>query len=525
MEATPDLKREDSGLEGPASNASSGRDVNDDDDDHYELVAKDSFMAASCESDHMRDILKLFDALLKDVARALEQKDGECELESVEDKNADDLRVYFDDCTCIQENLILKVDKEKLERDLQRKAIDGYGGCVLQEASEIYIQENLILKVDKEKLERDLQRKAIDGYGGCVLQEASEICIQENLIMKVDKEKLERDLQRKAIDGYGGCVLQEASEICSQENLILKVDKEKLERDLQRKAHCSCVLQETSKRSNEPRRKVLLPSRFSSLSMLTLEDTSFEEFSVNQKEIVSSTHIPSPQSNENAAIFMENSYKNVTHTTTLSIPKKTVGRFIGKGGKNIIRLMKQSGTKICVLQRRSTPHGRTIPCRIEGTLDQIMKATQVISNFYPDVIIPSKKPRLVTPPSQRINKRCPTMDKMFFRNPFIQEAVFPIHVSFLAELSKLNDGSYWVLPLENVDSLMALQADMASKYWLHVPQVCPEEDLVGQYCAVYRNEAWLRGRVLSHEWYQYQVEAVDTGATLSTTFSFIKFLL
>ena len=84
----------------------------------------------------------------------------------------------------------------------------------------------------------------------------------------------------------------------------------------------------------------------------------------------------------------------------LSIPRDTVGRFIGKQGRNIGNLMTKTGVKITVLQRNASQD--SIPCKLLGKRDLVDLAARMIFDKFPNITLHCNKTATTTPCVYRI---------------------------------------------------------------------------------------------------------------------------
>ena len=219
------------------------------------------------------------------------------------------------------------------------------------------------------------------------------------------------------------------------------------------------------------------------------------------------------------------SFKNRIKVT-IQLPRDSVGRFIGKQGRNIKMLMAESNTHVYVNQKNLPKEAVTVPCHIQGSASEVETALKQISIKFPEIDIPSSIDDISTVNTTPLGSLSPLFANIeeginwnvqLHPLPLPETSPFYAMVSYIECLNRL-----WVFPYNSSRKLDDLHQSMSFFYSyassMGLPQVKEGDGgMVGRFCAAkVSNIHWLRGHVtkIGDNGKSYELQLVDYGSSV-----------
>lgn len=220
-----------------------------------------------------------------------------------------------------------------------------------------------------------------------------------------------------------------------------------------------------------------------------------------------------------------NSLKNRVKVT-IQLPRDSVGRFIGKQGRNIKTLMSESNTHVYVNQKSLPKDAVSVPCHIQGSASEVELALKHISVKFPEIDIPSSIDKISPVSVASLGSLSPLFSNIeeditwnVQLKPDSKPPTSPFYamVSYIESLKRI-----WVFPHESSSKLDELHQRMSFFYSyassMGLPQVKEGDGgMVGRFCAAKVSDIhWLRAHVtkISDDCQCYELQLVDYGSTV-----------
>lgn len=219
------------------------------------------------------------------------------------------------------------------------------------------------------------------------------------------------------------------------------------------------------------------------------------------------------------------SFKNRVKVT-IQLPRDSVGRFIGKQGRNIKTLMSDSNTHVYVNQKNLPKEAVSVPCHIQGSANEVELALKQISIKFPEIDIPGSIDDISTVSATPLSSLSPLFANLeeginwevqLRQLPLQENTPFYAMVSYIESLSRL-----WVFPYDSSRKLDDLHQNMSFFYAYASSmgiQRAKEGDggMVGRFCAAKVSDIhWLRAHVtkIGDDSRSYELQLVDYGSTV-----------
>ena len=219
------------------------------------------------------------------------------------------------------------------------------------------------------------------------------------------------------------------------------------------------------------------------------------------------------------------SFKNRVKVT-IQLPRDSVGRFIGKLGRNIKTLMSDSNTHVYVNQKNLPKEAVSVPCHIQGSAGEVELALKQISVKFPEIDIPSSIDDISAVSATPLGSLSPLFanleegirwDVQLKQTPVPSPSPFYAMVSYIESLSRL-----WVFPYDSSRKLDDLHQSMSFFYSyassMGLPKVKEGDGgMVGRFCAAKVSDIhWLRAHVtkIEDDSHSYELQLVDYGSTV-----------
>ena len=219
------------------------------------------------------------------------------------------------------------------------------------------------------------------------------------------------------------------------------------------------------------------------------------------------------------------SFKNRVKVT-IQLPRDSVGRFIGKQGRNIKTLMSESNTHVYVNQKNLPKEAVSVPCHIQGSASEVELALKQISIKFPEIDIPSSIDDISAVSATPLGSLSPLFanleeganwDIQLKQISVPDSSPFYAMVSFIESLNRL-----WVFPYNSSRKLDELHQSMSFFYSyassMGLPRVKEGDGgMVGRFCAAKVSDIhWLRGHVtkIGDDPHSYELQLVDYGSTV-----------
>ena len=219
------------------------------------------------------------------------------------------------------------------------------------------------------------------------------------------------------------------------------------------------------------------------------------------------------------------SFKNRVKVT-IQLPRDSVGRFIGKQGRNIKTLMADSNTHVYVNQKNLPKEAVSVPCHIQGSATEVELALKQISIKFPEIDIPGSIDDISTVSATPLGSLSPLFANLeeginwevqLRQLPLPKTSPFYAMVSYIESLNRL-----WVFPYDSSRKLDDLHQSMSFFYAYASSmglQRANEGDggMVGRFCAAKVSDIhWLRAHVtkIGDDSKSYELQLVDYGSTV-----------
>lgn len=219
------------------------------------------------------------------------------------------------------------------------------------------------------------------------------------------------------------------------------------------------------------------------------------------------------------------SFKNRVKVT-IQLPRDSVGRFIGKQGRNIKTLMSESNTHVYVNQKNLPKEAVSVPCHIQGSATEVELALKQISIKFPEIDIPGSIDDISTVSATPLGSLSPLFanleeginwDVQLKQISVPESSPFYAMVSYIESLNRL-----WVFPYDSSRKLDDLHQSMSFFYAyassMGLPRIKEGDGgMVGRFCAAKVSDIhWLRGHVtkISDDSRSYELQLVDYGSTV-----------
>ena len=219
------------------------------------------------------------------------------------------------------------------------------------------------------------------------------------------------------------------------------------------------------------------------------------------------------------------SFKNRVKVT-IQLPRDSVGRFIGKQGRNIKTLMSESNTHVYVNQKNLPKEAVSVPCHIQGSATEVELALKQISIKFPEIDIPSSIDDISTVSATPLGSLSPLFanleeginwDVQLKQIAVPEASPFYAMVSYIESLNRL-----WVFPYDSSRKLDDLHQSMSLFYSyassMGLPRVKEGDGgMVGRFCAAKVSDIhWLRAHVtkIGDDSHSYELQLVDYGSTV-----------
>ena len=242
---------------------------------------------------------------------------------------------------------------------------------------------------------------------------------------------------------------------------------------------------------------------------------------------------PSPQVSLNMSgsrdgespLLRLDSFKNRIKVT-IQLPRDSVGRFIGKQGRNIKALMSESSTHVYVNQKNLPKEAVSVPCHIQGSAGEVEVALKQISIKFPEIDIPSSIDDISAVNTTPLGSLSPLFanieegvnwDIQLHPTSLPDASPFYAMVSYIERLNQL-----WLFPYSSSRKLDDLHQSMSFFYSyassMGLPRVKEGDGgMVGRFCAAKVSDIhWLRGHVtkLGNNGTNYELQLVDYGSNV-----------
>ena len=219
------------------------------------------------------------------------------------------------------------------------------------------------------------------------------------------------------------------------------------------------------------------------------------------------------------------SFKNRVKVT-IQLPRDSVGRFIGKQGRNIKSLMADSNTHVYVNQKNLPKEAVSVPCHIQGSATEVELSLKQISMKFPEIDIPGSIEEISTVSATSLGSLSPLFANLeeginwevqLRQLPLPKASPFYAMVSYIESLNRL-----WVFPYDSSRKLDDLHQSMSFFYAYASSmglQRAKEGDggIVGRFCAAKVSDIhWLRAHVtkIGDDSKSYELQLVDYGSTV-----------
>ena len=219
------------------------------------------------------------------------------------------------------------------------------------------------------------------------------------------------------------------------------------------------------------------------------------------------------------------SFKNRVKVT-IQLPRDSVGRFIGKQGRNIKTLMADSNTHVYVNQKNLQKEAVSVPCHIQGSATEVELALKQISIKFPEIDIPGSIDDISAVSATPLGSLSPLFANLeeginwevqLRQLPPPKTSPFYAMVSYIESLNRL-----WVFPYDSSRKLDDLHQSMSFFYAYASSmglQRAKEGDggMVGRFCAAKVSDIhWLRAHVtkIGDDSKSYELQLVDYGSTV-----------
>lgn len=218
------------------------------------------------------------------------------------------------------------------------------------------------------------------------------------------------------------------------------------------------------------------------------------------------------------------SFKNRVKVT-IQLPRDSVGRFIGKQGRNIKTLMADSNTHVYVNQKNLPKEAVSVPCHIQGSASEVELALKQISIKFPEIDIPSSIDDIstVSAPLGSLSPLFANLEDGTNWDVQLKQTAVPEMSPFYAMVSYIESlNRLWVFPYDSSRKLDDLHQSMSFFYSyassMGLPRVKEGDGgMVGRFCAAkVSNIHWLRGHVtkIGDDSHSYELQLVDYGSTV-----------
>lgn len=219
------------------------------------------------------------------------------------------------------------------------------------------------------------------------------------------------------------------------------------------------------------------------------------------------------------------SFKNRVKVT-IQLPRDSVGRFIGKLGRNIKTLMADSNTHVYVNQKNLQKEAVSVPCHIQGSATEVELALKQISIKFPEIDIPSSIDDISAVSATPLGSLSPLFanleeginwDVQLKQISVPEISPFYAMVSYIESLNRL-----WVFPYDSSRKLDDLHQSMSFFYSyassMGLPRVKEGDGgMVGRFCAAKVSDIhWLRAHVtkIGDDSHSYELQLVDYGSNV-----------
>ena len=233
----------------------------------------------------------------------------------------------------------------------------------------------------------------------------------------------------------------------------------------------------------------------------------------------------SSRDNVDSPLLRLDSFKNRVKVT-IQLPRDSVGRFIGKQGRNIKTLMADSNTHVYVNQKNLPKEAVSVPCHIQGSATEVELALKQISIKFPEIDIPGSIDDISTVSATPLGSLSPLFANLeeginwevqLRQLPLPKTSPFYAMVSYIESLNRL-----WVFPYDSSRKLDDLHQSMSFFYAYASSMGLPrakegDGGMVGRFCAAKVSDIhWLRAHVtkIGDDSKSYELQLVDYGSTV-----------
>lgn len=233
----------------------------------------------------------------------------------------------------------------------------------------------------------------------------------------------------------------------------------------------------------------------------------------------------SSKDNIDSPLLRLDSFKNRVKVT-IQLPRDSVGRFIGKQGRNIKTLMSESNTHVYVNQKNLPKEAVSVPCHIQGSATEVELALKQISIKFPEIDIPNSIDDISTVSATPLGSLSPLFanleegtnwDVQLKQISVPDTSPFYAMVSYIESLNRL-----WVFQYDSSRKLDELHQNMSFFYSyassMGLPRVKEGDGgMVGRFCAAKVSDIhWLRAHVtkIGDDSHSYELQLVDYGSTV-----------
>ena len=233
----------------------------------------------------------------------------------------------------------------------------------------------------------------------------------------------------------------------------------------------------------------------------------------------------SSKDNIDSPLLRLDSFKNRVKVT-IQLPRDSVGRFIGKQGRNIKTLMSESNTHVYVNQKNLPKEAVSVPCHIQGSATEVELALKQISIKFPEIDIPNSIDDISTISATPLGSLSPLFanleegtnwDVQLKQVAVPNTSPFYAMVSYIESLNRL-----WVFQYDSSRKLDDLHQSMSFFYSyassMGLPRVKEGDGgMVGRFCAAKVSDIhWLRAHVtkIGDDSHSYELQLVDYGSTV-----------
>ena len=219
------------------------------------------------------------------------------------------------------------------------------------------------------------------------------------------------------------------------------------------------------------------------------------------------------------------SFKNRVKVT-IQLPRDSVGRFIGKQGRNIKTLMAESNTHVYVNQKNLPKEAVSVPCHIQGSATEVELALKQISIKFPEIDIPGSIDDISTVSATPLGSLSPlfaNLEEGINWDVQLRQLAPPDSSPFYAMVSYIETlNRLWVFPYDSSRKLDDLHQSM-SFFYAYASSMglarAKEGDggMVGRFCAAKVSDIhWLRAHVtkIGDDSKSYELQLVDYGSTV-----------